>query len=129
MGKNLVQEKSYAFAVRMVRLYRHLSAKHRELFLSRQLLRCGTSIGANVEEAIGAQSKRDFFAKMTIAYKESRETIYWLRLFKDTGYLSRPEFASLQADVDDIAHLIARIQLTTKKNLAGTGKSVGTSQS
>ena len=72
---NVVQEKSYAFAVRIVKVYQYLCAEKKEFFLSKQLLRCGTSIGANIEEAIGGQSKKDFFAKLTISYKEQEKLI------------------------------------------------------
>ena len=75
-----IQVKSYAFAVRVVRLYQYLSKEKNERTLSRQLLRSGMSIGANVEEGIGGQSRADFFSKLAIAYKEARETAYWLRL-------------------------------------------------
>ena len=85
---NIVQIKSYGFAIRVVRLYQHLSTEKKEFVLSKQLLRSGTGIGANVEEAIGGQSRADFASKLAIAYKEARETSYWLRLLKDTGYLS-----------------------------------------
>jgi len=85
---NIIQIKSYAFAVRIVKAYQFLSNDKKEFVLSKQLLRCGTSIGANVEEAIGGQSDKDFFAKLSIAYKEARETHYWIRLLKDTDYLS-----------------------------------------
>lgn len=88
MKGNVIQAKSYAFAVRIVKLYQHLSAEKKEYVLSRQVLRCGTSIGANVEEAIGGQSRADFVSKMSIAYKEARETSYWLRLLSDTDYLT-----------------------------------------
>ena len=88
---NLVLTKSYSFAVRIVRLYQHLSAQKKEFVLSKQVLRSGTSIGANVEEAIGGQSRADFVSKMAIAYKEARETSYWLRLLKDTDYLTETD--------------------------------------
>ena len=84
---NVVQVKSYAFAIKIVATYRYLTEIKKEFVLSKQLLRSGTSIGANVEEAIGGQSEKDFFAKITIAYKEARESKYWIRLLKDTGYL------------------------------------------
>jgi four helix bundle protein len=87
--ENLIQQKSYAFAIRMVRLYQHLSSEKREYVLSKQLLRSGTSIGANVEEAIGGQSEKDFFAKLNIAYKEARESKYWINLLTDTDYLTQ----------------------------------------
>lgn len=85
---NVIQQKSYAFAVRIVKVYQYLCDEKREFTLSKQLLRCGTSVGANVEEAIGGQSDKDFFTKLTISYKEARETQYWIRLLTDTGYLS-----------------------------------------
>jgi four helix bundle protein len=92
---NVIQIKSYAFAVRIIRVFKYLSEQKKEFILSKQLLRCGTSIGANVEEAIGGQSSKDFFAKLTISYKEARETHYWIRLLKDTNYLSVEEADSL----------------------------------
>ncbi len=84
---NIIQEKSYDFAVKIVKLYKRLSQEKKEFVLSKQLLRSGTSIGANIEEAIGGQSRKDFYAKLTIAYKEARETHYWIRLLKDTSFL------------------------------------------
>ncbi len=75
---NIIQTKSYNFAVRIIKLYKHLSQEKKEFVLSKQLLRSGTSIGANIEEAIGGQSRKDFFAKLTIAYKEARESHYWI---------------------------------------------------
>ncbi len=84
MKENVIQEKTYKFAIRAVKLYKYLVDEKREFVLSKQLLRSGTSIGANVEEAIGGQSKKDFIAKISIAYKEARETHYWLRILKDT---------------------------------------------
>ncbi len=84
--------------------------------LSRQLLRSGTSIGANVEEAIGGQSRADFVSKLSIAYKETRETIYWLRLMRDTGYLSEMEFNSIVADAEELRMIITAILNTMRKN-------------
>lgn len=117
-SENVVQAKSYAFAVRIVLLYRHLLKEKREFVLAKQLLRCGTSIGANVEEAIGGQSRADFVSKLSIAYKEARETSYWLRLLKDTGYLTEAEFASIYADSDELCRIIAAIQKSTKQAVA-----------
>lgn len=111
--ENVILTKSYAFAVRIVKLYQHLSGK-KEYVLSKQVLRCGTSIGANVEEAIGGQSRADFVAKLSIAYKEARETAYWLRLLKDTDYLTSPQFESIHADAEELCRIIAAIQKTTK---------------
>ena len=115
-SENIVQTKSYAFAVRIVRLYQHLSSSKKEFVLSKQVLRSGTSIGANVEEAIGGQSRADFVSKLSIAYKEARETSYWLRLLKDTDYLSQPEFESIHADADELCRIIGSIQKSTKAN-------------
>jgi len=84
--------------------------------LSKQLLRCGTSIGANIEEAIGGQSSKDFFAKLTISYKEARETHYWIRLLKDTSYLSLEEADSLLKDVDELLRIIGSIQKTIRNS-------------
>jgi len=117
MKDNLVKDKSYAFAVRIVRLYQHLATSKKEFVLSKQVLRSGTSIGANVEEAIGGQSKADFISKLAIAYKEARETSYWLRLLKDTDYLTEKEFESIHADAEELCRIIGTIQKTTKNNL------------
>ena len=111
---NVVQAKSYQFAVRVIRLYQHLSETKKEFVLSKQLLRSGTSIGANVEEAIGGQSRADFVGKLAIAYKEARETSYWLRLLKDTGYLTEAEFNSIHADTEELCRILGSIQKTTK---------------
>jgi len=91
MKENIIQIKSYAFAVRIVKVYKYLCEEKKEYVLSKQLLRSGTSIGANIEEAIGGQTDKDFFAKLTIAYKEARETHYWIRLLTDTDYISKKE--------------------------------------
>ncbi|SOU86854.1 Four helix bundle protein [Tenacibaculum dicentrarchi] len=111
---NVIQTKSYNFAVRMVKLYKHLSQEKKEFVLSKQLLRSGTSIGANVEEAIGGQSRKDFFAKLTIAYKEARESHYWIRLLKDTDFLSDKESESLLKDIEEILKIIGSIQKTIR---------------
>ena len=115
--ENVIQVKTYAFAVRVVRLYQYLVKSKSEYVLSKQLLRSGTSIGANVEEAIGGQSDKDFFAKMTIAYKEARETHYWLRLLTDTSYLSNEESESLLSDIEEILKIIGSIQKTMRQRL------------
>lgn len=106
----------YAFAIRIVRLHGYLVNNKKEFILSKQLLRCGTSIGANVEEAIGSQSEEDFFFKMTIAYKEARETHYWIRLLTDTNYLNKEESKSLLNDINEILKIIGSIQNTIKRN-------------
>jgi four helix bundle protein len=112
---NVIQEKSYVFALRTVKLCRYLMAKKKEYVLSRQVLRSGTSIGANVEEAIGGRSGKDFFVKMCVAYKEARETHYWLRLLRDSGYLTEAEISSMIVDCEEILKLSGSIIKTMKR--------------
>ena len=114
--ENIIQEKTFDFAVRIVKLYKYLTttATNKEYTLSKQLLRSGTSIGANTEEAIGATSTADFINKLSIAYKEARESRYGMRLVKKTDYLSPKEADSLLTDLDDICNILAKIQITTK---------------
>ena len=95
-------------------MYKYLSEEKKELVLSKQLLRSGTSIGANIEEAIGGQSDKDFFAKLTIAYKETRETHYWIRLLTDTDYLTKEQSGSILTDVEELLRIIGSIQKTMK---------------
>lgn len=109
---NAVLTKSYAFAVRIVKLHRHLMAEHREYVLTKQVVRSGTSIGANVEEAIGGLSRADFSAKLSVAYKEARETSYWLRLLHDAGYLDAAAFASIHGDCQELCRLLFTILKT-----------------
>ena len=89
MKENIIQTKSFAFAIRIVNAYKYLQSEKKEFVLSKQMLRSGTSIGANVEEAIGGQSKKDFIAKISIAYKEARETKYWIKLLFATYYMDK----------------------------------------
>jgi four helix bundle protein len=112
---NIIQEKSFAFAVRIVKLYKFLSIEKKEFVLSKQLLRSGTSIGANVEEAIGGQSSRDFYAKLTIAYKEARETKYWIRLLHASDFLDDKMVELLLIDIDELLKIIGSIQKTLKQ--------------
>ncbi len=114
---NIVQIKSYDFAVRIVKVYKYLCDKKKEFVLSKQLLRSGTSIGANIEEAIGGQSEKDFYMKLTIAYKEARETHYWIRLLTDTNYLTSEESKSLLYDVEELLKIIGSIQKTMKTTI------------
>jgi len=116
MKDNVVQEKSYKFAIRIVNLYKYLVDQQREFVLSKQILRSGTSIGANIEEAIGGQSKKDFLSKISIAYKEARETNYWLRILRDSGYLKLKQFESIFFDLEEIQKLLTKIIKTTKSN-------------
>jgi four helix bundle protein len=115
MKENVVQVKSYAFALRIVKLYKYLCEEKKEFVLSKQVLRSGTSIGANVEEAIGGQSERDFLSKIAIAYKEARETHYWLRLLHDSAYLEDSHFNSIEADNQELLKLLGSIQKTVKE--------------
>ncbi len=115
--KNVVQEKSFAFALQIVKLSRRLRLDRRELILSGQLIRSGTSIGANIEEAIAAQSKRDFLAKMSIAMKEARETLYWLRIIHESGLANSPEVTTLLQECRELTNLLSSITLTTRQNL------------
>ena len=113
-GNNIIQEKSFAFAVRAVKLFKYLQEEKREFVLSKQLLRCATSIGANVEESIGGQSDKDFLSKLSIAYKEARETMYWLRLLQATDYITQPEGESMLTDAEEICKILGKIQVTLK---------------
>ena len=99
---NVLQEKTYAFALRIIKAYRYLVDDKKEYVLSKQFLRCGTSIGSNTEEAIGAQSEKDFYAKLNIVYKEARETHFWIRLLRDSGYFEEKQAKSLLNDCDEI---------------------------
>ena len=98
-------------------MYIDLVYEKRELVLSKQILKSGTSIGANIEEAVGGQSKRDFFMKITIAYKEARETKYWLRLLKDSDFLDKECALKMISKVDELLRIIGSIQKTTKSKL------------
>ncbi|MEK7219195.1 MAG: four helix bundle protein [Patescibacteria group bacterium] len=116
MKENLIQKKSYEFAINVINLYRNITATKKEFVLSKQFLRCGTSVGANVEEAIGGQSRKDFIAKLSIAYKEARETRYWLSLLKDTKYITQGEFSITYDLCEEILRIIGKIQKTLKNN-------------
>ncbi len=115
---NIIVQKTFDFAVRSINLYKHLcyKATNKEFVISKQLVRSGTSIGANIEEAIGGQSTADFISKLSIAYKEARESRYWIKLLYKTEYITDAEYKSLIADLDDIINIIAKIKLTTQKN-------------
>ena len=117
MGKNVIEEKSFAFAVRIVRLYKWLCSQKREFVISKQLLRAGTSIGANIQEAQAAQSKNDFISKMAIASKEARETRYWLRLLIQSGYLDKENDAvrTIIEDIDNIINIVTKIVKTSRE--------------
>ncbi|MDE6250936.1 MAG: four helix bundle protein [Alphaproteobacteria bacterium] len=114
MNNNIVKEKSEKFAIRIVNLYKHLFESKKEFVLSKQILRSGTSIGANLAEAECAISKNDFLAKIYIALKESSETQYWLRLLKNTNYITDQEFDSLFADCNEITKILVKTIKTIK---------------
>lgn len=116
MKNNPIEEKSFSFAVRIIKLYKHLTENKKEYVLSKQLLRSGTSIGANVSEAERGQSKADFVSKMSIALKEANETDYWLRLLYAGEYLSQAEFESMSRDVNELISILVSICKTANKN-------------
>ena len=106
---NNLYKKSYVFAIRIVKSYQYISDEKREFILSKQLLRSGTSIGANISEANGAISKADFSAKLSISYKECLETKYWLSLLKDTDFIDLKTFKSMHDDADELAKILYTI--------------------
>jgi len=112
--ENPVLDKSKAFAVRIVKLCQYLAQRNGEVVLSRQLLKSGTSIGANIREGVRAQSKSDFVAKLCIALKESSETEYWLELLHETGYLTEAQFDDIYADAKEMVKLLTAIVKTAK---------------
>lgn len=112
---SIIAKKTYAFALDIIRTYKILVQDKKEFVLSKQLLRSGTSIGANVNEAICAQSKRDFVHKLSISLKEARETKYWLSLLKDSDYLEGSSFKLLIDSCDEIMKILSSIILTTKQ--------------
>jgi len=114
--KNILRDKSFAFAVRIYKLNQYLVEQKKEYVLSKQILRSGTSIGANVREAYNASSKSDFIYKLSIAQKETDETIYWLELLKEVGLLNEKEFESIQVEASELLKIIRNSILTAKKN-------------
>jgi len=115
---SLVYEKAYSFAIRIVNAYKFLNEKQ-AFVLSKQLLRSGTSIGANIAEANGAISEADFSAKISIAYKEVLETKYWLSLLKDTEYIAADVYKSMHSEADEIAKMLYTILKKTRINNQG----------
>lgn len=107
--ENIIESKSFEFAIRIVNLYKYLTTEKQEYVLSKQLLKSGTSIGANVAEAQKAQTKPDFNSKMNVALKESNETYYWLRLLYKTDYLLQNEFDSIEKDIKEIIAILTSI--------------------
>lgn len=117
MGQSIALEKSYAFALRIVNLYKYLCESKKEFTLSKQVLRSGTSIGANLEEARAGQSERDFLHKVSISFKECKETHYWLRLLRDSDYIEPSIAESLLADCNELSKLLSSTIITLKKNM------------
>ena len=116
MKNNVVLEKSKAFALRIIKLYQYLCETKREFVLSKQVLRSGTSIGANVKEAACEQSTADFYSKLYISFKEATETEYWLELLHESGYISDKDFESIYADCQSILKLLSSITKNQKRN-------------
>ena len=114
MKENIIAVKAYDFAVSIVNLNRQL-IKKKEYVISKQVLKSGTSIGTNVEEAIGGISKKDFRAKMAISYKEARETHYWFRILKDTNYINISQFNSLEMELTSILKILYKIIKSSKE--------------
>ena len=113
--ENIIENKSFDFAIRIVNLYKYLTSEKKEFVLSKQLLRSGTSIGANVAEAQKAQTRPDFNAKMNIALKEANETEYWLKLLYKTEYLTESEFDNIGKEIKEIIAILVSICKKTNK--------------
>lgn len=116
MKENIIRDKSFSFSVRIVKLNKYLTEKKKEYVISKQILKSGTSIGANVEEADGGISKADFSNKISIAYKEAKETHYWLRLLHASEYIDKKLFDSLMNDCNEICKILFAILKTTRIN-------------
>ena len=114
---NVIQTKSYAFALKIVKIYQFLIDEKKEFVLSKQLLKSGTSIGANTEEALGGQTDKDFYTKFNIVYKEARETHFWLRLLRDSNILRGEQADSLLEDCEEILKIVGSITKTLKSKL------------
>ena len=114
--KSIIKDRSFAFAVRVIRLFQYLTETKKEFVLSKQLLRSGTAIGALVREAQNAESTKDFIHKLGIAQKECDETIYWLELLKETEYINDKEFESINNEANELLKMIRSAIITSKKN-------------
>ncbi|MDQ1096306.1 MULTISPECIES: four helix bundle protein [Chryseobacterium] len=114
MAESVIGKKSFDFAVNIINFYKRFSSEKKEFILSKQILRSGTSVGANIREALNAQSTMDFIHKLSISQKECDETIYWLELLSATDYISKEEFESLKAPATEILKMIRSIIITTK---------------
>lgn len=116
MERSILQQKSYGFAIRVVHLYTYLRDVKHEYTLSKQLLRSGTSVGANLREAKRGQSRADFAAKLTIALKEADESLYWIELLKEAGLLTNDEFNSIYSECEELVKML----VSATKKLYGT---------
>jgi four helix bundle protein len=114
---NVILDKTFKFAIRIVKLYKFLNEDKKEYILSKQILRSGTSIGANAEEAIGCRTRKDFVNVLTIAYKEARETKYWLKLLFECEYIEKNNFNSIYNDCDEISKILSSIIISSKKGI------------
>ena len=114
MSESIIKNKSFLFAVRIVKLYQYIVLEKKEYVLSKQLLRSGTSIGANVREAINGQSRADFIHKLSISQKECDETLYWLELLKETSYINDVEFLSMHSDATELLKILKSIIISSK---------------
>lgn len=115
--KNILKDKSFLFAIRIVNVYKYLNSEKKEFVLSKQLLRSGTSIGANIREAKNAESGMDFIHKLAIAQKECDETLYWLELLFETKFIAENEFQSILNEAEELLKMLRSSILTKKKNL------------
>ncbi len=115
VDNNVIKQKSKAFALRIINMYKYLSQKN-EFVMSKQILRSGTSIGANVAESIRAESTADFVHKLSISRKEAEETLYWLELLYETDYIDKEVFISIQSDCDELLRILTSIILSKKDN-------------
>ena len=116
MRENIILKKTMDFAIRIVDLYKYLTGEKKEYIMSKQLLKCGTSIGANVYEAVKGQSRNDFLSKIYISFKETSETEYWLKLLTSTAYLNEAQSASILNDCREISRILSSIIKTTKEH-------------
>ena len=117
MKVNLLKEKSIEFAVRIVNLYKYLTEDKKEFIMSKQVLRSGTSIGANIAESVRAESEADFIHKLSISRKEGEETLYWLEILQRTDYLSPDQHASMKQDCEELLKLLTSITITMRKRI------------
>lgn len=118
MKQSILKDKSKAFALRVIRLYKYLCEEKKEYVLSKQMLRSGTSIGANIAEAFYGQSEADFVSKLSIAQKETGETMYWLELLYASDFLKQKEFDSMNSDVEELMKLLTSSIKTVKEKIA-----------